>query len=1512
MRKAVRYLKILLAVVLLCPVFFVAQNKAGAEANTNLALGATATLLSNSGDPLEPSFNGTIYFVAANAIDGDTSTTAQAGGYYDWTLQVELDSVKSNINHVRLVFPLGGYATEYNILTSVDGASWSTAIEVTSSNGTYASVTPGATIASDQTASAIIQDLSFSNISAKYIRVVGLKPNGPDQPGVQMSIAELEIYAATSVPLTITTTNSTQYLTNPATAIYPAFVDQLPYQAWTMSGSTNYFPLQAIGGSGGYEWTLISGTMPTGLSLAVDGKISGTPTTEGTFSFRVRVKDSSGATVEKDLVMAAEPYRAKWMTDAKFGFMVQWGAFSEPAVTSKTEIAQFESRIVNYDAGAWCQNVVDHGGEVLNFTVRAGDGVRLWPSTTPTVNGLNTTRDIVGELIDACHARGVKFVAYFAPDITWIPTLSDASSIDNTWGTMNVGLVSELLDKGIDGIWVDVSGSAELWPTIDPNWFPWDKIIPLIRTKNPYVTIANNPGVKQGGRVLKYPNADVAIYEGEQSTSEATLVQASRNLSTKKIAVEVDNMLDSEWAWNPARGTPKAPKSAEAIIRSIRKNWDNGATFMLNFPVHTDGTFIPSAYKDILDEVGDWVKNNREWTETPVASLDDRLIYSSSQTITLSSESGASIYYTTDGSTPTLNSSLYTAPLTLEQSTRIKALAVKSSKGSSLIMDKSYIILTGADSSTSFATGNLSPDSSAYDAAGVYSGVKITVSSRPITLHQIGRYAMPGNTGVHRLVVKRQSDGEIVLDTEIDMSEGTVATDGFKYKHIAPLTLEAGATYYVLSQEGPQDAKWGGNLSSVTTSSHVSIIGPVWSDASGSYWSTIASDLQGTGQLMNFKYTLDTDLSVSPNLAFGARAYMQDSEGNPLLPSDNNAFAEYAVDGNPATPAIAAWVWDWTLHVDLGKVQKGIDKVVVNFFKTPSGVKLYATDYEILLSQDGVNWQTVAHAENNAAMRSGATFSPTAARYVRVRALKPNGPDQPGIEMAISELEVYSHNLAFGTEVKLLDPAGSPIAAASVSTGAVNAVDGDPTTAAEAVGNGKWVLQSDLGTVKKTINNIVVHFENSKSPTDFDIMLSDNGANWSTVKSVHHFTGTSYSAVFMPIDARYVRIESTSSIAPMSVTELEVYNDNVALGTSANMQNSSGDILASSGDDPTKHVASWAVDGDLSTFAIAGGAYDWTLHDDLGRVVNRIHGVSVTFPSNLYATEFQILLSVDGQTWQMVDSVTGAHGGGTYTSQFDPTDARYVRVKAIKPNDANQEGIEMAISELGVYAMTSDDAKIEFNDGEYVSQYDQAVIRIRNMEDTAATITARVFSDSVTAGMDLVLTRQADGSYKATLGFSETGSSTGVLKVKDGDHVWIEYADISNRIGELEVFQSGTAVWRKLDAFSVAVSYKVGQTNNPVSLQPNQLLEASVTVTNRMIDNKPVIVITALYNPSGTMVNVSYLSKTIGSHQTETIYTGFRLPQSVSGYKVKTFVWDGSDLDGTLGIPYSTITSFPQ
>jgi hypothetical protein len=117
--------------------------------------------------------------------------------------------------------------------------------------------------------------------------------------------------------------------------------------------------LPTAGGIPPYTWTLVSGTLPPGLSLNSNGRIVGTPTSTGTFTYTLKLTDSKGASVESDFTQNID-------AGGTFQFVLAWSQIS----------SYVENQVVGYVPFV-------QGGELpWTFTVSGlPEGVTFDPAT---------------------------------------------------------------------------------------------------------------------------------------------------------------------------------------------------------------------------------------------------------------------------------------------------------------------------------------------------------------------------------------------------------------------------------------------------------------------------------------------------------------------------------------------------------------------------------------------------------------------------------------------------------------------------------------------------------------------------------------------------------------------------------------------------------------------------------------------------------------------------------------------------------------------------------------------------------------------------------------------------------------------------------------------------------------------------------------------------------------------------------------------------------------------------
>ncbi|HEU4423009.1 MAG TPA: CBM35 domain-containing protein [Pilimelia sp.] len=191
--------------------------------------------------------------------------------------------------------------------------------------------------------------------------------------------------------------------------------------------------------------------------------------------------------------------RQQWLRDATAGLFLHWGMFTAP---KHLDCAAWERDVTE---GGWTPDYwVDEARKLgASYVVLATFHSRLgyarpWPSKIP--GSCATQRDLLGELVQAGAAKGVKIILYMTDDPQWhseqgIQTLDSAAysaykgqQVDLTtrlgFGMYSYDLFFEVMDKypGLAGFWIDN----------DNEYWEQNRLYEQIRERQPTWLLSNN------------------------------------------------------------------------------------------------------------------------------------------------------------------------------------------------------------------------------------------------------------------------------------------------------------------------------------------------------------------------------------------------------------------------------------------------------------------------------------------------------------------------------------------------------------------------------------------------------------------------------------------------------------------------------------------------------------------------------------------------------------------------------------------------------------------------------------------------------------------------------------------------------------------------------------------------------------------------------------------------------------------------------------------------------------
>ncbi len=331
--------------------------------------------------------------------------------------------------------------------------------------------------------------------------------------------------------------------------------------------------------------------------------------------------------------------------------------------------------------------------------------------------------------------------------------------------------------------------------------------------------------------------------------------------------------------------------------------------------------------------------------------------YGPAQTVTISdATSGATIYYTTNGSTPTTASSIYSSPITVSATETLKALATHSGDNNSAVASAVYTI-NGA-----VATPGFSPAAGTYSSAQT---VSITDSTSGATIYYTTNGSTPTTASSTYSSAITVSSTETVKALATNSGYSNSAVGSAAYTITLPVVATptfnpAGGDYSSSQSVTISDTTSGATIYYTTNGSTPTTASSVYSSAiSVTATETLEALATHSGDtnsaVASAAYTITSESGSCDGMSVGTSvAGTADMNGfvpfqnatTGLVSQWNTNIANAAVDPNNAAIQTTAGYSGLSTHVNFGSSpgDGGIPFMIVDSSSTPK-VPIYVYDY---------------------------------------------------------------------------------------------------------------------------------------------------------------------------------------------------------------------------------------------------------------------------------------------------------------------------------------------------------------------------------------------------------------------------------------------------------------------------------------------------------------------------------------------------------------------------------------
>lgn len=338
-----------------------------------------------------------------------------------------------------------------------------------------------------------------------------------------------------------------------------------------------------------------------------------------------------------------DPHAAalKWFQDAKFGLFMHYGLYSQLGrgewvmLHENVPFAQYQSlketfNPARFDANDITNCAIDAGMKYVNLTAKHHEGFCLFHTSQTTYNSTDAPlckRDLVGELAEACHKKGLGLFLYYSIAADWHhPYFCDPSAgwdffrpayaqkpAQYKWREdADTKIYIEYVRRELHELLTQYGPIAGIWfdPVMGyyarPDLFPLDEIYTQIRTLQPSCLISfKQGGIGKEDFAAPERNAGQAkIHDSvavDRRKTAGQVAQHAWEMNHLKPFEICDTLQAGQWGYNKSEdGKHRGTKEVLVMLAAARSR---NANLLLNTGLMPNGS-IPAEDRQTLKEVG--------------------------------------------------------------------------------------------------------------------------------------------------------------------------------------------------------------------------------------------------------------------------------------------------------------------------------------------------------------------------------------------------------------------------------------------------------------------------------------------------------------------------------------------------------------------------------------------------------------------------------------------------------------------------------------------------------------------------------------------------------------------------------------------------------------------------------------------------------------------------------------------------------------------------------------------